>query len=328
MPVTTGRPGAPRLPALVLCGPTASGKSEFALRLAERLPIELISVDSTQVYRGLDIGSAKPSLAARARVPHHLIDIRDPREAYNAGEFVADAVQLIDAIHARGRVPLLVGGTMLYLRSLLHGMAAMPTAQPELRLAIDARAARDGWPALHAELAQADPESAARIHPNDAQRIQRALEVYHSTGQPISAWQRATRPPTDVPFLRWVLWPADRAALKQRIGERFEAMLVHGWVNEVEVLAARPDLTGNESALRSVGYRQFWDYVKGRCDFETAKREALQATLQLVRRQLTWARSDVAWQRVEPFAPQAFERWAESVTTALDASAMRPSSRA
>jgi tRNA dimethylallyltransferase len=321
-----GKSTAARPPALVLCGPTASGKSDFALRLAERLPLELISVDSTQVYRGLDIGSAKPSLAVRARVPHHLIDIRDPRETYNAGEFVADAIRLIDAIQARGHIPLLVGGTMLYLHGLLHGMAEMPPAQPELRAAIDARAARAGWPALHAELAQVDPEAAARIHPNDAQRIQRALEVYQSTGQPITAWQRRTRPPTDVPLLRWALWPADRPALKQRIRKRFEAMLVHGWVGEVEQLAARPDLTGDKPALRAVGYRQLWDYVKGGCDYATAKREALRATEQLVRRQLTWIRSDDAWQRVEPFGPDAFERWAEAVVAALPASATRPSS--
>jgi len=314
--------------ALVLCGPTASGKSEFALRLAARLPVELISVDSTQVYRGLDIGSAKPSRELQARVPHHLIDIRDPRETYNAGEFVADAIRLIEAIQARGRIPLLVGGTMLYLHGLLHGMAEMPPAQPALRAAIDARAAVSGWAALHAELAQADPEAAARIHPNDAQRIQRALEVFESTGRPITAWQRETRPPTQVPFLRWALWPADRTALKRRIRERFDAMLVHGWVAEVEQLAARGDLTGEEPALRAVGYRQLWDYVKGRCDLETAKREALHATEQLVRRQLTWIRADDAWQRVEPFEPDAFERWAETVEAALGASATRPSTAA
>jgi tRNA dimethylallyltransferase len=312
-------------PALVLCGPTASGKSEFALRLAARLPVELISVDSTQVYRGLDIGSAKPSRELQARVPHHLIDIRDPRETYSAGEFVADAIRHIEAIQARGHIPLLVGGTMLYLHALLHGMAEMPPAQPALRAAIDARAARSGWAALHAELAQADPEAAARIHPNDAQRIQRALEVFESTGRPITDWQRQTRPPTQLPFLRWVLWPADRPALKQRIRERFEAMLVHGWVAEVEQLAARGDLTGQEPALRAVGYRQLWDYVKGRSDLESARREALHATEQLVRRQLTWIRSDDAWQRVEPFAPGAFERWADAVEAALETSASRPS---
>lgn len=320
--------GTTRPPALVLCGPTASGKSEFALRLAQRLPIELISVDSTQVYRGLDIGSAKPSVDVRASLPHHLIDIRDPAESYNAGEFVADAIRLIDAIQARGRIPLLVGGTMLYLRGLLHGMADMPPAQPELRAKLDARAAVVGWPALHAELAQADPEAAARIHPNDAQRIQRALEVYQSTGQPISAWQQRTRPPTDVPFLRWALWPADRAALKLRIRERFDSMLVHGWVNEVQQLAARADLTGDEPALRAVGYRQLWEYVKGRADFDAARNEALSATLQLVRRQLTWIRADEAWQRVEPFGPAAYEQWADAVVTALNASASRPSTAA
>lgn len=329
-PVTAARgsAGTARPPALVLCGPTASGKSEFALRLAQRLPIELISVDSTQVYCGLDIGSAKPSLDVRAHVPHHLIDIRDPRDSYNAGEFIGDAIQLIDDIQARGRIPVLVGGTMLYLRGLLHGMAQLPQAQPELRIALDARARREGWPALHAELAQVDPDAAARIHPNDAQRVQRALEVYQSTGRPITVWQRSTQRLTDVPFLRWALWPVDRAALKQRIRERFEAMLVHGWVAEVEKLAARPDLTGNETALRAVGYRQFWDYVKGKCDFDTAKREALHATHQLVRRQLTWIRSDDAWQRVEPFEEQAFERWAETVMAALAASTARPSSAA
>lgn len=320
--------GATLPPAIVLCGPTASGKSEFALRLAQRLPVELISVDSTQVYRGLDIGSAKPARDVQARVPHHLIDIRDPRETYNAGEFVADAIRSIEAIQARGRIPLLVGGTMLYLHGLLHGMAQMPPAQPALRAAIDARAARNGWPALHAELAQADPEAAARIHPNDAQRIQRALEVFESTGRPISAWQRETRPPTQVPFLRWAMWPSDRPALKLRIRERFAAMRVHGWVGEVEQLAARGDLTGEEPALRAVGYRQLWDYVKGRCDLATAEREALQATEQLVRRQLTWIRSDDAWQRVEPFAPGAFEQWADAVEAALATSASRPSTAA
>ncbi len=299
--------------AAVLCGPTASGKSEFALRLAAELPVEIISVDSTQVYRGLDIGSAKPGLEARRRVPHHLIDIRDPAETYNAGEFVADAARLIDEIGARGRLPLLVGGTMLYLRALLVGMADMPAAEPELRTALDERAARFGWPALHAELARIDPEAASRIHPNDAQRIQRALEVYELTGTPISAWQRRTRPPTNVRFLCWALWPEDRVALGTRIRERFEAMLVNGWVKEVETLAARSDLTGREPALRAVGYRQWWDYVKGRCAYAAARQAALRATLQLVRRQLTWIRADTRWQRLDPFAPDACERWIAAV---------------
>jgi tRNA dimethylallyltransferase len=302
--------------AAVLCGPTASGKSDFALRLAAELPVEIISVDSTQVYRGLDIGSAKPSVEVRSRVPHHLIDIRDPAEAYSAGEFVADAVRLIGEIGARGRLPLLAGGTMLYLRALLVGMAQMPAAQPAIRAALDARAARLGWPALHAELVRVDPAAARRIHPNDAQRIQRALEVYETTGTPISDWQRRTRPPTDIRFLRWALWPGDRAALKARIRERFEAMLVNGWVEEVQTLASRTDLTGQEPALRAVGYRQWWDYVKGRCDYATAREAALQATLHLVRRQLTWIRADDRWQRVDPCAAGACARWIADVRRA------------
>lgn len=305
--------------AVVLCGPTASGKSEFALRLAAELPAEIISVDSTQVYRGLDIGSAKPDAAVRARVPHHLIDIREPTECYNAGEFVADAVRLIGEIESRGRLPLLVGGTMLYLRALLLGMAEMPAAQPAVRAALDERAARLGWPALHAELARVDPEAARRIHPHDAQRIQRALEVYETTGRPISRWQQQTRPPTDVRFLGWALWPADRAALKARIRERFEAMLVNGWVAEVQALARRGDLTGKEPALRAVGYRQWWDYVNGRCDYASARAAALHATLQLVRRQLTWIRADERWRRLDPFAAGACERWIAEVRRALAA---------
>jgi tRNA dimethylallyltransferase len=302
--------------AAVLCGPTASGKSEFALRLATELPVEIISVDSTQVYRGLDVGSAKPGPDARRRVPHHLIDIRDPVETYSAGEFVADAVRLIGEIGARGRLPLLVGGTMLYLRALLVGMADMPAAQPGLRIALDERAARIGWPALHAELARIDPEAASRIHPHDAQRIQRALEVYELTGTPISVWQRRTRPLPDVRFLCWALWPVDRTNLGARIRERFEAMLVNGWVQEVETLAARSDLTGREPALRAVGYRQWWDYVKGRCSYATAREAALRATLQLVRRQLTWIRADARWQRLDPFAPDACEQWIAAVRRA------------
>jgi tRNA dimethylallyltransferase len=297
-------------------GPTASGKTALAIDLAQRFGVALISVDSALVYRGLDVGSAKPGPDARRRVPHHLIDIRDPVETYSAGEFVADAVRLIGEIGARGRLPLLVGGTMLYLRALLVGMADMPAAQPGLRIALDERAARIGWPALHAELARIDPEAASRIHPHDAQRIQRALEVYELTGTPISVWQRRTRPPPDVRFLCWALWPVDRTNLGARIRERFEAMLVNGWVQEVETLAARSDLTGREPALRAVGYRQWWDYVKGRCSYATAREAALRATLQLVRRQLTWIRADARWQRLDPFAPDACEQWIAAVRRA------------
>lgn len=303
---------------VVLTGPTASGKSELALRLAEQLPVEIISVDSAQVYRGLDIGSAKPSLQTRARVPHHLIDVRDPAQVYNAGDFVEDALALIPQIVARGRLPLLVGGTMLYLRSLLHGMAALPRANLAIRADIDARAAAQGWPALHAELARVDPLAGSRIHPNDAQRIQRALEVFESSGRPISDWQRGTVAPTGIRFLRWALLPADRDELKRRVALRFAAMLEQGLLDEVRALAARSDLRGDEPALRSVGYRQLWQHVRHGVPLQQARDAAITATLQLVRRQYTWIRSDKAWQVVEPFAPDAVNGWMSCVRTATE----------
>ena len=300
------------LTAVVLTGPTASGKSEFALQLAQHLPIEIISVDSAQVYRGLDIGSAKPSVETRASVPHHLIDVRDPAAVYNAGDFVEDALALIPQIVARGRLPVLVGGTMLYLRSLLHGMAALPRANVAIRAAIDTRAAAQGWPVLHAELAQVDPLAASRIHPNDAQRIQRALEVFESSGRPISDWQRATVAPTGIRFLRWAMLPTDREALKRRVAARFATMMQQGLLEEVRALAARSDLRGDEPALRSVGYRQLWAGVA----LEQAEAQAVTATLQLVRRQYTWLRADNAWQIVEPFAPGAVNGWISCVRAA------------
>lgn len=308
-----------RLPtALVLTGPTASGKSEVALRLAEQLPVEIISVDSAQVYRGLDIGSAKPPADIRARLPHHLIDVRDPAEVYNAGDFVEDALALIPQIIARGRWPLFVGGTMLYLRSLLHGMAALPRAHPQIRAALDARAAAQGWPAMHAELMRVDPLAASRIHPNDAQRIQRALEVFEASGRPISDWQRDTVAPGGIRFLRWALLPADRDALKQRVAQRFESMMEQGFLDEVRALAARSDLQGEEPALRSVGYRQLWQHLRGGVPLDQARAAALTATLQLVRRQYTWLRGDDSWQIVEPFAAGAVNDWVACVRSATE----------
>jgi tRNA dimethylallyltransferase len=304
------------LTAVVLTGPTASGKSELALRLAEQFPVEIISVDSAQVYRGLDIGSAKPTAATRARVPHHLLDVRDPAEVYNAGDFVEDALALIPQIVSRGRLPLLVGGTMLYLRSLLHGMAALPRANLPVRAAIDARAAALGWPALHAELAKVDPLAGARIHPNDAQRIQRALEVFESSGRPISDWQRATVAPAGIRFLRWALLPSDRDELKRRVAARFAAMMELGLLDEVRVLAARADLRGDEPALRSVGYRQLWQHVRAGVPLEQARVAAVTATLQLVRRQYTWIRGGDAWQIIEPFDAGAVNGWISCVRAA------------
>jgi tRNA dimethylallyltransferase len=280
------------LPVFVLTGPTGAGKTEWALRLAAQAPVEVVSVDSALVYRGLDIGTAKPSRQLRARIPHHLIDICEPTESYSAGRFVGDALESIHAIHARRRVPLLVGGTMLYLRALLQGLAVLPAAVPELRAELDARAAREGWPALHAELASLDPEAAARIAPGDRQRIQRALEVCLSAGQPISKLQRDTVSPLAGWRLRyWVLAPHDRARLHERLAERFAAMMRAGFLDEVRALRARGDLTARHPSMRAVGYRQLWAHLDGAYDLTEAVRRGVAATRQLAKRQLTWMRS-------------------------------------
>jgi len=286
-------PQAPRWPVLVLTGPTGAGKTGWALRLAERAPLEIVSVDSALVYRGLDIGTAKPARELRARVPHHLIDICEPTESYSAGRFAADALASIRAIHARGRVPLLVGGTMLYLRALLHGLAALPQAAPALRASLDARAARLGWPALHAQLRELDPEAARRIAPTDSQRIQRALEVCYSAGQPISQLQRATVSPlVDTPLRYWILAPRERAVLHERLARRFEGMMAAGLLEEVAALRARGDLTAHHPAMRAVGYRQLWAHLEGECGLDEALRRAVTATRQLAKRQLTWMRAE------------------------------------
>ncbi len=310
---------APQAPpdAVLLAGPTASGKSDWALALAGHVPLEIVSVDSAQVYRGFDVGSAKPPPALRERVPHHLIDIRDPVQSYSAGEFVADALRAIAAIRGRGRLPLLVGGTMLYFRALVRGLAALPPAEPRLRREIDARAARLGWPALHEELAQLDPQSARRIHPHDAQRIQRALEVLEASGRPISEWQRGTAPLHGLALQRWALVPADRAALARRIGERFDAMMVGGFLEEVQALYARGDLSAVTPSLRAVGYRQLWECVAGQADRATAIERAKAATRQLARRQLTWIRADADWQCIDPLCPGALESWVAAVVATL-----------
>ena len=305
-----------RVDAILLCGPTASGKSGLALALARRAPVEIVSVDSAQVYRGLDIGAAKPSPELRAAVPHHLIDLRDPQQAYSAGEFVADALRAIAGIRARGRMPLLVGGTMLYFNALLRGLAPLPQADAALRARLDARGAAEGWPALHAELAAVDPEAAARIHPNDAQRIQRALEVWHASGRPISAWQRDTAPGHGLVFERWALVPADRAVLHRRITERFDAMMAAGFLEEVRGLRARPGLDPSAPALRAVGYRQLWQYLDGPESAEGLERAvaaAVAATRQLAKRQLTWINADLGWQRLDPLDPGAEDRWLDAM---------------
>ena len=301
-PATPATAPGERLPVFVLTGPTGAGKTEWALRVAESAPVEIVSVDSALVYRGLDIGTAKPSRELRARLPHHLIDICDPTESYSAGRFVGDALCSIRAIHARRRVPLLVGGTMLYLRALLQGLAALPQAAPQLRAHLDARAAAEGWPALHAELAALDPVAAARIAPSDSQRIQRALEVCLSAGRPISELQRVTRSPlADFPLRYWVLAPRERRVLHERLAERFSAMMAAGFLEEVAGLRARGDLTARHPAMRAVGYRQLWAHLDGAYGLAEAAERCVAATRQLAKRQLTWIRGE---RRAEWLDPQ------------------------
>ena len=277
---------------IVIAGPTASGKSELAMRIADALPVELVSVDSAQVYRGMDIGTAKPTQAERARVPHHLIDIREPEQVYSAGEFRTDCLRLIGEIQSRGRMPVLVGGTMLYFRALFHGIAELPTADASLRSAIDARAEREGWPALHAELAARDPAAARNIHPNDAQRIQRAIEVMQLSGRGLSEhWKSTTALSGIGDWLMCALVPADRPWLHERIARRVDEMLASGFAEEVSNLLARRTLDDRSPALRLVGYRQLLDYCRGGESLELAREKAIYATRQLAKRQLTWLRS-------------------------------------
>jgi tRNA dimethylallyltransferase len=299
-PTIDGVPADKRPCAIAIMGPTASGKTAFALELAERLGAEIVSVDSALVYRGLDIGSAKPSVAERRGIPHHLIDVRDPWQPYSAAEFAADARAAIADIRGRGRLPILAGGTGLYFHALLRGLAPMPDADPALRARIAADARSRGWTALHAELARVDPAAAARIHATDAQRIQRALEVFRLTGKPISAWQRdaALQPRLPLRVLKLVLAPADRAVLHQRIERRFDAMLEAGFLDEVRALRAVPQLQSHPApldlpALRAVGYRQAWEYLDGATSVDEFRDRAIFATRQLAKRQLTWLRGQL-----------------------------------
>ncbi|MFL6565821.1 MAG: tRNA (adenosine(37)-N6)-dimethylallyltransferase MiaA [Burkholderiales bacterium] len=276
--------------AFALLGPTASGKSALALRLADKHPVEIISVDSAQVYRGMDIGTAKPGAAERARVPHHLIDLVDPDQRYSAGQFRLDAIRVVLEILGRGRIPLLVGGTMLYYRGLVAGLDALPQADQKTRQEIGLEAQRRGWPALHAELGRIDPKAAARIMPNDAQRIQRALEVYRISGSAISTLQRGANEPLPFFIKGYALVP-ERAELHRRIEQRFDAMLRGGLVDEVRQLKRTYRLSADLPSMRAVGYRQAWSFLEGELDEKALREQGLAATRQLAKRQLTWLRS-------------------------------------
>ena len=311
-------------PVLILAGPTGSGKSDWAMRLSRQWPVEIISVDSAQVFRGMDIGTAKPDAQARAAVAHHLLDILDPAQAYSAGRFVEDASLLIEQIHARGNIALLVGGTMLYLRALRVGLARLPRGSPQIRAAIDAAAALTGWPTQHAELARLDPEAAQRIHPNDAQRIQRALEVCRITGEKFSRLQRDSPVALHGSAPIWALVPEPRALLHERLAVRFKQMMAQGFLEEVRALHGRGDLTPEHPSMRAVGYRQLWEHCEGRCSLQEAVERGVAATRQLAKRQLTWLRADPAIRIVDPGAPGAFDSWSLEVGVALSGSSAGP----
>ncbi len=289
-----------------IMGPTASGKTAAALKLAEQFPCEIISVDSALVYRQMDIGTAKPNAAELAAVTHHLIDIIDPLESYSVAQFRLDTLRLIEEIHQRGKHPLLVGGTMMYFNALKKGLDDLPGANPEVRAELDAEAARDGIQALHARLASVDPQTAARLAPTDSQRIQRALEVYQLTGQPMSALLAQQSAP-ELPFemLAVSLEPDDRGALHQRIALRFELMLKHGFLDEVQRLRARGDLHLELPAIRCVGYRQAWEYLDGAYDYTSMVERGIIATRQLAKRQITWLRAMPQRKVVNCFAANA-----------------------
>ncbi len=284
------------IPVLCLAGPTAAGKSASSYALAARWPVEIITVDSATVYRGMDIGTAKPSLQEQARVPQHLLDIRDPAQSYSAAEFERDASALIAEIRARGKLPLLCGGTMLYYKALREGLNALPQANPAVRAQIDQEAAETGWPGLHRQLAGYDPVTAARLSPNDSQRLQRAIEIYRISGKPMSAWLQEARPRAaqtdqDYDYITISLEPSNRLTLHARIAQRYRTMLEQGLVEEVARLHARPDLHPGLPSVRCVGYRQLWDYLDGAASLELAVERAIAATRQLAKRQLTWLRA-------------------------------------
>ena len=287
-------------PAIFLMGPTASGKTDLAEKLAEQWPVEVISVDSALIYRDMNIGTAKPDADFLQRLPHFLVDIRNPDQAYSAADFRRDALEHMHAIVSRGHIPLLVGGTMLYYKVLLEGLAELPATDPDIRQQLTERAEKLGWPAMHEQLKAVDPASAANIHPNHSQRIQRALEVYHSAGEPMSVILQR-QPPQSLPFnaLQFALWPSDRQQLHQRIALRFRQMLDQGFVDEVRTLRQRYELQESMMSMRAVGYRQAWDYLEGRIESDQLFDQGVAATRQLAKRQFTLAAKVVKFASVE-----------------------------
>jgi len=300
-------------------GPTASGKTDTAIQLADEFPADIISVDSALVYRGMNIGTAKPDDATLYRHPHRLVDIREPEAPYSAGDFVRDAIAEIDDIHGRGRLPLLVGGTMMYFRSLIEGIADLPEANAEIRAAIDKEAGQDGWPAMHAKLEEIDPPAAARISPNDSQRIQRALEVHRLSGRSLTEWQSGTAPVrNDFSFIKMALIPEPRAELHARIAKRLDLMFEQGIMDEVRFLMQRPGLTADHSSMRAVGYRQCWRHIDGSWSIDETRSKALAATRQLAKRQLTWLRSESDLFIVNPLEVGAYEAISTHLRGALE----------
>jgi len=308
---------ATRSRCVCLTGPTAAGKTELALEIAAELGGEIVSMDSAMVYRGMDIGTAKPDAATLARIPHHLVDILEPEEPYSAGGFARDAARAIGEIQARGRLALVVGGTMLYLRALREGLATLPGRDATLRAAIDAEAAEIGWPAMHARLAEIDPVSAARIRPADRQRIQRALEVHALTGRPLSALLADGRGAGGLEVLSFAIVPEDRENLRAQIERRFDAMVEAGFLDEVRVLRKRPGLGPAHPSMRAVGYRQLWAYLDGEYGWDEARRRAVTATRQLAKRQLTWLRGDATSERHAAEDPALARRLRAGIERAL-----------
>jgi tRNA dimethylallyltransferase len=304
-----------------LMGPTASGKTDIAISLCKRFPMDVISVDSALVYRDMDIGTAKPDEATLRRTPHRLINIRDPEESYSAGEFVRDARREIEKITASGRIPLLVGGTMMYFRALTTGIAELPQADPEIRAKIDGEAARLGWPAMHARLGQVDNIAAERLDPNDKQRIQRALEVYCSSGKSLSDWlaEAESAESSRCQFAKLALQPATRSILHERIEQRLNMMLNNGFLEEVKVLYDRPGLTAEHASMRSVGYRQLWEHLDGRISLQDAADKALYATRQLAKRQVTWLRSETGLSSFDPLEAGVIDAMSRSLIEFFDA---------